>query len=59
MASQGAYNLLVSNTVGTVISQTAYLTVDSPPSLLTGPENQIATMGDTATFLASARGFAH
>ena len=59
--SGSTFGVVVSNTVGTVASATATLTVSAAPvgpSITTSPTNQTVTAGQTATFTAVAAGTA-
>ena len=61
-ANNGAtFDVLVSNSAGSVTSSTAKLTVTAaavPPSITTQPANQTVTAGQTATFSVAATGTA-
>jgi len=52
------YSVLVSNSVGTVTSAAAALTVILPPALTSQPVPQTQSVGGTATFSATATGSA-
>jgi hypothetical protein len=52
------FTVVVSNSVGSVTSNTATLTVNVPPSITTQPISQTATVGQTATFSVTATGTA-
>ncbi len=55
----GTYSVIVSNTVGTITSSNATLTVIVPPTapaIVTQPANQIVNLGQTATFNVTATG---
>ena len=59
--SGSAFNVIVSNSAGSVTSNAATLTVNSSavaPTISTQPTNQTATAGQTATFSVSANGTA-
>ena len=48
------FKVTVSNAAGSVTSNAATLTVDSPPSITTQPANQTVLSGQTATFTVAA-----
>ncbi|HEX8136527.1 MAG TPA: PQQ-dependent sugar dehydrogenase, partial [Pyrinomonadaceae bacterium] len=50
------YRVIVSNGLGSATSNSATLTVQTPPSITTHPQNQTVTLGQTATFSVSATG---
>ena len=50
--------MVVSNTLGSVTSSAATLTVNVPPSITTQPASQTVTAGQTATFSVTATGTA-
>jgi hypothetical protein len=52
------FQVIVSNAEGSVTSNSAILTVNSPPSITTQPANQTVTAGQTATFTVIATGTA-
>jgi len=55
----GTYSVIVSNSVGTVTSSNATLTVivpPSPPTIIAQPGNQIVGLGQTATLNVTATG---
>ncbi len=54
----GAYSLLVSNTVHTILSSNATLTVLIPPSIINQPTNQAAVVSNAVTFFVFADGTA-
>jgi Abnormal spindle-like microcephaly-assoc'd, ASPM-SPD-2-Hydin/Immunoglobulin domain len=56
--SGAQFTVVVSNSVGTVTSSAAVLTVNTPPSITTQPVSQTVTAGQTATFLVTATGTA-
>ncbi|HVS88295.1 MAG TPA: choice-of-anchor D domain-containing protein [Candidatus Acidoferrum sp.] len=56
--SGSTFDVVVSNTAGTVTSAAATLTVNSPPTITTPPANQTVTAGQTATFTVVAGGTA-
>lgn len=58
VADGGSYAVVVSNSLGSVTSAAATLTVNSPPSITTQPANQSVLLGGTATFSVSAQGTA-
>src|SRR5207249_1311937 len=52
-----SFDVVVSNTAATVISNAATVTLDStPPEITTQPANQTVTQGDTVTFSVVATG---
>jgi hypothetical protein len=58
-AAAGTYSVIVSNSAGTITSSNATLTVivpPSPPAITVQPGNQIAGLGQTATFTVTATG---
>ena len=58
-ADNGAtFRVIVSNSVGSVPSNAATLTVDVPPSITAQPASQTVTAGQTATFSVIATGTA-
>lgn len=50
------YQVVFNNSAGTAYSNTAMLTVNTPPVLTAQPANQTVTAGQAATFTASASG---
>ncbi len=50
------YRAVFTNTYGTATTSSATLTVEYAPSVTTQPTNQIATVGQTATFTVAASG---
>jgi hypothetical protein len=50
------YTVAVKNSVATVISSAATLTVDIPPAITTQPANQTVNAGQTATFKVTTTG---
>jgi hypothetical protein len=50
------FDVIVSNSAGTVTSATATLTVNVPPTITTQPANQTVTAGQAATFSVVASG---
>ncbi len=52
----GSYKLVVSNAVGSAVSQVAVLSVTGPPSITTPPASQSVTAGTNATFTVVASG---
>jgi len=52
------FTVTVSNSVGTVTSTAATLTVNTPPSITTQPVSQAVTVGQTASFSVAATGTA-
>lgn len=50
------YRAVFTNSLGTVTTQVATLTVNVPPTVTTDPTNQAARAGQTATFTAAASG---
>ena len=58
-ADNGAtFDVIISNSAGTVTSTTATLTVNVPPAITTQPANQTVPVGQTATFTVAATGTA-
>ena len=57
-AQAGQYYLVVDNSVGSVTSAVAQLTVVVPPSITSQPSNQIVVAGSNATFQVTAAGTA-
>jgi hypothetical protein len=55
-AQAGAYDLIVTNIVGSVTSLVAQLTVLVPPAITTQPVDQEVEAGETATFTVVATG---
>jgi len=54
----GTFSVMVSNTAGNTPSNSATLTVQSPPSITTQPANQTVIVGQVATFSVVASGTA-
>jgi hypothetical protein len=52
----GAYSVVVSNQAGKATSASASLSVSGAPYIVTKPQNQIAAVGQNATFSATAGG---
>jgi hypothetical protein len=52
----GGYSVVVGNAAGSVLSPTALLTVNSPPSILAHPVSQSANTGQSVTFSVTAAG---
>lgn len=52
------FKVMVSNAAGSVTSNAAVLTVNSPPKITTQPVNRTVTVGQTATFTVVATGTA-
>jgi RHS repeat-associated protein len=52
------FDVVVSNTIGSVTSNTVTLTVSSGPSIATQPSNQTVSEGNQATFTVTATGAA-
>jgi glucose/arabinose dehydrogenase len=50
------YRAVVSNSFGSATSNNATLTVQTPPSVITHPQNQTVAVGQTATFGVAATG---
>ena len=50
------FTVIISNSVGTVTSNAATLTVNTPPSISAQPISQTATAGQTASFSVTASG---
>jgi len=55
-SSVGSYDVEVSNVAGTVFSQSASLTVNTPPSISTQPLNKTVFVGQSASFSVSISG---
>lgn len=55
-ANQGNYSVLVSNSVSSVVSSNALLTVDSLPIISTQPQGESLTVGNNASFSVTASG---
>ncbi len=56
LAHLGDYSVRVSNAVGVAVSDTATLTVLSPPIITAPPQSQIATNGDATLFAIAVEG---
>ena len=54
----GLYTVTITNTLGTITSLNASLTVYTPPTLTTQPTNQTVRAGQTALLIATATGTA-
>jgi hypothetical protein len=54
----GNYTVVVSNTFGSVTSDTATLTVNTPPTITQQPQSRANVVGTTATFTVTATGTA-
>ena len=54
----GLYTVTITNTLGTITSLNASLTVYTPPTLTTQPTNQTVRAGQTAQLIATATGTA-
>src|SRR5207245_1552847 len=52
------FTVVVSNSVGSVTSSAATLTVNVPPSITSQPVSQTVNLGQTATFSVTATGTA-
>lgn len=50
------FSVIVSNSVGSVTSNSKVLTVNTPPSITTQPANKTVTVGKTPKFTVSATG---
>lgn len=50
------YQAVFTNSIGSITTSTATLTVQYAPAVTTNPTNQTVTAGDTATFTAAASG---
>ena len=55
-ADVGSYSVMVSNQVGNVTSSAALLTVYTPPSITSGPQSQILSVGQNGMFTVTASG---
>jgi uncharacterized lipoprotein YddW (UPF0748 family) len=53
---EGAYSVVITNTVGSVTSSVASLTVVLPPSIASAPEDQSVRIGQPASFFVTAEG---
>ena len=53
---QDTFNVVVSNSLGSVTSVLATLTVDSPPTIISGPSNLTLTVGASGNFSVTATG---
>jgi len=58
IAQAGAYEVVVTNAVGSATSSSATLTVDMPPSITSQPASESIAVGGTATFSVKATGTA-
>jgi hypothetical protein len=54
----GSYTVVVTNSVGSVTSAVAVLTMDAPPFIITQPQNQTVNIGQNASFSVGAIGLA-
>ena len=57
-ADAGGYDVVITNSSGSVTSAVASLTVLEPPEITTQPSNQIAVVGDSVRFSVMATGTA-
>ena len=57
-ADTGTYTVVVTNSVGSVTSTTAALTVNTPPSITTQPVSQVVAAGASVSFTVVASGTA-
>ena len=57
-SDQGGYSVQVVNSIGSATSSEATLTVISPPSIITQPQNKIVAAGQNASFSVVANGTA-
>lgn len=55
-ADSGTYTVFISNACGSITSDPATLTVDSPPAITIQPQDQTVCEGATATFSVTATG---
>lgn len=55
-SASGTYSLLVSNVYGSAQANIVLTVTDSPPSIVSQPVGQSATLGGTATFSVNGRG---
>ncbi|MDB6125119.1 MAG: Fibronectin type domain protein [Pedosphaera sp.] len=55
-AAAGSYSVVVSNSVGIMISSNATLVVRIPPGISTQPQNQTVRIGSNVTFTVTASG---
>ncbi|HEY5296526.1 MAG TPA: immunoglobulin domain-containing protein [Verrucomicrobiae bacterium] len=58
LTDAGAYSVIITNSIGSVTSAVATLTVNlpNPPSIITQPQDQTVSSGGTATFFVVAGG---
>jgi hypothetical protein len=54
--SAGSYSVVVTNSVGSVVSSNAALAVGIPPAITTQPQSQVVTKGDDVSFSVVASG---
>src|SRR5882762_6980219 len=50
----GAYTVKVTNAGGSVMSDTAYLNIPPPPTIISQPQSQTVLVGQSASFLVTA-----
>jgi hypothetical protein len=55
-AHAGAYSVLITNAVGSVLSSNALLTVNVPPGIAVQPQSQTVSAGSAAVFSVTATG---
>ena len=58
LADAGSYDVIVTNTAGSITSNAVTLTVNVPPSITTQPQSQTVPVGVNATFTVVASGTA-
>ena len=58
LSDSGSYDVVVSNSAGSVTSSAATLTVANPPAITSQPQNRTVDPGVSATFSVSASGSA-
>lgn len=58
VSHEGEYDVVVSNSAGSITSSAATLVVIEPPDIVTHPSNQKATVGSSASFTVTATGSA-
>ena len=56
LESQGSYSVLISDSIGSILSQAGLLTVATRPAFVLQPQSQIAVQGDSVTFRAVVSG---
>jgi hypothetical protein len=56
VTNNGVYTVLVANSLGAVLSARATLTVQTPPSIVSHPQDRLIPPGETAIFTVTAQG---